>query len=105
MIEQLPLLGNAFAKHMKEINQKEAVSHTAPQGTRPHRDIGPLGTAVRLFLGLLLVGFIVYGQLSSGHLSPITWALGLIGFPAIVLAWHYWRIRRNPARFTDTGVL
>jgi hypothetical protein len=58
-------------------------------------------------VGLLLVGSIVYGQLwASGHgLSPATWALGLIGFPALVLAWHSWRIHREPARFRYTGPL
>src|SRR5207302_9583082 len=34
-----------------------------------------------------------------------TWALGLIGFPALALAWHGWRIRRHPARFVDTSLL
>jgi hypothetical protein len=71
-----------------------------------HRDIGPIGTAARLVLGLLLVGSIVYGQLLvTRRPSPITWALGLIGFPALVLAWHFWRIRRTPARFHDASPL
>lgn len=69
------------------------------------REVGPIGTAARLVLGLLLVGSIVYGQLLSGRPSPITWALGLIGFPTLVLAWHIWRIRRNPERFHDTSPL
>src|SRR5260370_7074821 len=85
--------------------QHKAVSNDDAQATRPHRDIGPIATTARLVVGLLLVGLIVYGQLSSGHLSPATWALGLIGFPALVLAWHYWRIHRNPACFSDTSVL
>ena len=74
------------------------------QTSNSHRDIGPIGTAARLLVGLLLVGLIVYGQLvSSGHLTPVAWALGLIGFPTFVLAWHWWRIRRKPARFHDAG--
>ena len=74
------------------------------QTSNSRRDIGPIGTAARLFVGLLLVGLIVYGQLvTSGHLAPATWALGLLGFPGLVLTWHWWRIRRNPARFHDTG--
>lgn len=76
------------------------------QATRPHREIGPIGTAARLLVGLLLVGFIVYGQLAtSGHLTPVTWVLGLLGFPTLVLAWHAWRIRRNPVPFSDTSPL
>ncbi|HEX6478876.1 MAG TPA: hypothetical protein VF043_08520 [Ktedonobacteraceae bacterium] len=106
MIEQLPLLVTAFANQMRETSQKAAESLDDNQATRPHHDIGPIGTAARLVGGLLLVGLIVYGQLSSsGHLTLITWVAGLIGFPALVLAWHYWRIRRNPARFTDTSAL
>jgi hypothetical protein len=106
MIEQLPCLVTAFANHRRETSRKTAGRLADNQATRPHRDIGPIGTAARLVVGLLLVGLIVYGQLSSsGRLTPITWVLGLIGFPALVLAWHFWRIRHNPARFSDTGAL
>src|SRR5438128_5988486 len=106
MIKQRPFLVTAFAYHRRETSQKAAESLADDQATRPHRDIGPIGIAVRLVVGLLLVGLIVYGQLSSsGHLTPTTWALGLLGFPALVLAWHFWRIRRNPARFSDTSAL
>ncbi len=85
--------------------QQKAASGNSARATHPHRDIGPIGTTARLVVGLLLVGIIVYGQLMSGHLSPATWALGLIGFPALVLVWHFWRIHRNPARFSDTSAL
>jgi len=106
MIEQRPILVIAFANHRRETSQKASSSDTDTQATRLHRDVGPIGTAARLIVGLLLVGLIVYGQLSSsGHLTPITWVPGLIGFPALVLAWHFWRIRRNPARFSDTSAL
>jgi hypothetical protein len=106
MIEQLTFLVTAFANHKWETSRNTAASGVEDQATRPHRDLGPIGTAARLVVGLLLVGLIVYGQLSSsGHLAPTTWALGLIGFPALVLAWHFWRIRCNPARFSDTSAL
>jgi multidrug transporter EmrE-like cation transporter len=68
------------------------------------RDIGPIGTMARLGIGLGLVGSVVYGQLAT-HLAPATWALGLIGFPALALVWHWWRIRRNPVPFHDTSPL
>lgn len=76
---------------------------------RNNRDIGPIGTMARLGIGLWLAGSVVYGQLATRFI-PIThsfasWTLGLIGFPALVLAWHWWRIRRNPARFQDTSPL
>ena len=106
MIEHPKGLVTAFTNRMTKPSPKAAASVTNDQATRPHRDIGPIGTAARLFVGLLLVGSIVYGQLSSsGQLTPSTWALGLIGFPALVLAWHFWRIRRNPAHFHDASPL
>src|SRR5438034_5420490 len=106
MIEYRPFLVTAFTNRMRKPNPKAAASVTNDHATRSHRDIGPIGTAARLVVGLLLVGSIVYGQLSSsGHLTPSTWVLGLLGFPALVLAWHFWRIRRNPARFSDTSAL
>jgi hypothetical protein len=106
MIEYRPFLVTVFTNRMRKPSPKAASSVTNAQATRHHRDIGPIGTAVRLVVGLLLVGSIVYGQLlTSGHLTPSTWVLGLIGFPALVLAWHFWRIRRIPARFSDTSPL
>jgi drug/metabolite transporter (DMT)-like permease len=72
---------------------------TNEPGTDRWRAIGPIGTAARLVAGLLLVGNVTYGQLVTQHLRPATWALGVLGFPALVLAWHVWRIRHHPARF------
>ncbi len=96
----------AFATRLSKSSPQARVLSTADQATGPHREIGPLGTALRLLVGLLLVGLIVYGQLAtSGHLTPVTWALGLLGFPALVLAWHVWRIRRHPVPFSDTSPL
>jgi hypothetical protein len=106
MIEQPPVQMIAFAHRMREISQKAAARNANDQATHPRRDIGPIGTAARLVLGLLLVGSIAYGQLLvTRRPAPITWALGLIGFPALVLAWHVWRIHRNPARFLDASPL
>jgi hypothetical protein len=106
MIEDAPFLVTAFANRLSKFSPKARDHPTTDQATRPRREIGPIGTAARLLVGLLLVGLIVYGQLAtSGHLTPITWALGLLGFPTIVLAWHAWRIRRNPAPFSDASPL
>lgn len=73
------------------------------------RGIGPIGTLARLGIGLWLVGSVIHGQLTTGFTPAThtiaTWALGLIGFPALALAWHGWRIRRHPARFVDTSLL
>ncbi len=72
------------------------------QGTGRRRSPGLIGTAARLLLGLDLVGSVVHGQLAT-HLVPGTWALGLIGFPVLALAWHWTRIRRHPAPFHETS--
>jgi hypothetical protein len=69
------------------------------------RELGPIGVAARLVLGGYLFGSVVYGQLATHDIRPATWALGLIGFPALALAWHAWRIRRHPARFSDDSPL
>lgn len=95
----------AFASRRQAPNYKLA-RDTHEQATRMRRDIGPVGTAVRLLVGVALVGDIVYGEFATaGHLEPLTWLLGLLGFPALVLMWHVWRIRRNPMPFVDTSPL
>jgi hypothetical protein len=81
-----------------------AVTGAQDQGAGRQRDIGVIGTAARIILGLDFVGSVVHGQLAT-HLVPAAWALGLIGFPAITLAWHWWRIRRHPAPVHDTNPL
>jgi multidrug transporter EmrE-like cation transporter len=68
------------------------------------KEVGPVGTIARVGLGLGLVGSVVQGQLST-HLAPAPWILGAIGFPAIALAWHAWRIHDRPAPFRDTSTL
>lgn len=74
------------------------------QAQRASKNLGPFGTAARLVAGLLLVGSVVQGQLAS-HITLAAWALGLLGFPALVLAWHWGRIRRTRAPFHDSSPL
>jgi hypothetical protein len=47
-----------------------------------------VGAAARTIVGALLVGSVVQGHLAS-------WALGLLGFPAMLLAWQ-WPQARPP---------
>jgi hypothetical protein len=92
---------------MRQSALSDAQGQGNSQGAHRQRDkrpIGVIGTAARLVLGYVLVGSVVYGQLSS-HYTPAAWALGLIGFPALALAWHGWRMRRNPAPFHDASPL
>src|SRR5262245_29836985 len=87
---------------MRNPSDSESLTNSPPDA---RREIGPLGTAARLLVGLLLVGSVVSGQLETHHLRPASWALGLLGFPAVVLAWHWWRMHRTPARFSAAGPL
>ena len=66
------------------------------------RRIGVVGTAARLVVGVLLVGSVIVGQWFRGF-HPASWLLGLVGFPAVVLAWQWWRSRRHPGRLMATG--
>jgi hypothetical protein len=96
---------------MTETTKRTDTRHTlarsaSEQAIHLRRDIGAVGAAIRLLVGGALVGDIVYGELATaGRLEPISWLVGLLGFPAVMLAWHAWRIRRAPARFVDTSPL
>jgi hypothetical protein len=72
------------------------------QATDRPRGIGPLGTTARLVVGALLLGSVLWGHLARGfHLS--SWVLGLVGFPAVLLALQWLRARRTPAPLRATG--
>ena len=61
-----------------------------------------VGTAARSVVGGLFVGSVVYGHVVNGfHVAP--WLLGLVGFPAVVLGWQWWRARRRAVRLQATG--
>ena len=53
-------------------------------------------------MGSLLVGSVVAGHASTG-VHPWSWVLGLVGLPAVLLGWQYWRSRRRPGRWRATG--
>ena len=67
-----------------------------------HRGIGPIGTVARVLVGLGLVGSVAWGHLARGF-HPSSWALGLLGFPALLVALQWLRARRTPARLQATG--
>lgn len=80
------------------------------QANRTETGIGPIGTVARVVLGLFLLidgllgGTVAvsHGQLRTGF-EPLGVLLGVIAFPALLLAWQWLRARRNPARFEETG--
>jgi hypothetical protein len=60
------------------------------RSTGRRRRIGPIGTTARLIVGGLLLGSVVQGHL-AGPFRPAAWALGLLGFPALLLGWQWLR--------------
>lgn len=52
----------------------------------------------------MLLGSVVRGQVSA-CLVLASWTLGLVGFPAVLLAWQRVRARRGLARLQATGPL
>ena len=77
-------------------------THVNHQGTGRRRAIGPLGTTARVLVGGLRVGSVTWGHLTRGfHLSA--WLLGLVGFPALLVAGQWLRTRRTPTPLRATG--
>ena len=76
------------------------------------RHIGTVGTLARLLIGsvMLLYG-LVGGRLEVMHVQvrtgfdPLSVAVGLIAFPAVLLAWQWLRARTNPTRYEATGTV
>jgi hypothetical protein len=66
------------------------------------RGIGPLGTTARVVVGGLLVASVTWGHLTRGF-HPSAWLLGLVGFPALVVAGQWLRARRTPTPLRATG--
>jgi hypothetical protein len=81
-----------------------ATTHTAANGRRPKRMIGAIGTAARLLVGLVLLGSVLQGEL-AGPFRPAAWLLGLVGFPAVLLGWQWWRARHGRPPLRATGPL
>jgi hypothetical protein len=78
------------------------ITATDPQPSIQQRKIGPVGTAARILVGALLVGSVLQGHLARGF-HPSAWALGLLGFPAVLVGLQWLRARRTPTRLEATG--
>jgi hypothetical protein len=77
-------------------------THVNHQGTGRRRAIGPLGTTARVLVGGLLMGSVTWGHLTRGF-HPAAWLLGLVGFPALLVAGQWLRARRTPTPLRATG--
>jgi len=93
---------------MHDTNQTSTDQTPVPnahnQGTGQRRGIGAIGTCARIVVGLLLLASVAQGQFRAGF-APGPWALGLVGFSALLLAWQWLRARRTPTRLRATGPL
>jgi hypothetical protein len=68
------------------------------------RGTGAVGRLARVAVGGAMVASVVEGHISGDfHLVP--WTLGLVVFPAIMVAGHSWAARRAPGRLTATGAV
>lgn len=74
-----------------------------PTNQTATRAIGPVGTIARAAVGVGLLVDVAVGQASGRGLVPVSWLLGVVGLPALVLIWQGWRARRRPARLDLAG--
>lgn len=76
------------------------------------RQIGTIGTVTRVLIGSLMVlyGFtggrieVVRSNVQTGF-DPLSVGIGIVAFPALLLAWQWIRARRAKARYEETGPL
>jgi hypothetical protein len=74
------------------------------------RQIGTIGTTVRVVLGLGLLAYglsggriaVSHGQLQLGF-EPLGLILGMVALPAVLLIGQWLRARRDPSPFQATG--
>ena len=66
------------------------------------RGIGTLGAAARVLVGGWLLGSVIWGHLTRGF-HPSSWALGLVGFPTLLVVGQWLRARRTPTPLRATG--
>jgi hypothetical protein len=74
------------------------------------RNIGSVGTLARLVIGTLMLLYgllggrleVMQGKVQTGF-DPLSVAIGLVAFPAVLLGWQWLRARTNPTRYEATG--
>jgi len=77
------------------------VGNNLRKAVEPARAIGTIGTAARTILGSVLLASVAWGELRAG--PRIGLVVGLLGFPALLLAWQWLRSRRASTRLRATG--
>jgi hypothetical protein len=71
-------------------------------GVGARRSIGVAGTAARAIVGVALLADVVAGHW-SGDFGLGSWLLGLVGYPAVLMAWQWGRSRRGAPPLRATG--
>jgi len=83
------------------------------QARKPRRrQIGAIGTAARVLIGALMLAYgltggrveVLGGSFQTGF-DLLSVVIGVLAFPALLLAWQWVRARTNPTRFEATGTL
>ena len=70
------------------------------QKAHARRRIGPVGTLARV-----VVGAVFLAPALGGAFALSEWVLGLVGYPALLLAWQWIRTRRDPTPIKATGLV
>ncbi len=76
------------------------------------RQIGTIGTVARVLIGFFMVLYgltggrieVMHGNLQTGF-DPLSVGIGVVAFPALLLAWQWIRARADKTRFEATGPL
>jgi uncharacterized membrane protein YozB (DUF420 family) len=90
---------------MKEPNMNQS-------GKAHRRQIGTIGTVARVLIGFLMLLYgITGGRIEAMHgtfqtgFDPLSVAIGVLAFPAVLLAWQWLRARTAKPRYEATGPL
>ena len=102
---QFPLGGRTEVGGMTETNVNE------PEKAR-RRQIGTFGTGARVLIGFLMVLYgltggrveVMHGNVQTGF-DPLSVGVGVVVFPALLLALQWIRVRTAKTRFDATGPL
>jgi hypothetical protein len=74
------------------------------------RRIGTIGTVARVLIGFLMLLYgltggrieVMHGTFQTGF-NPLSVAIGVVGFPAVLLTWQWLRARSAKTRYEATG--
>jgi hypothetical protein len=95
LIPTQPSMRNAVRMITRQATRRET-------RVRTRRAIGRWGTVARLIVGVCLLADVAFGHIARGF-HPAAWALGLVGFPTVLLVAQWTRTRRSHTPLRATG--